>query len=368
MKIRAIELREIHLTLRERFEISSGGWDLRRILLLRMESEAGESWSECVAGEAPNYSYETPETAWHVLTQHVLPEVAGRDFVSAAEVLSPVSWIRGHPMALATVEMGAWGLEAVEKSLSLKDLLGGVRDAVPVGVSVGLQGTDEDLLRQVEARVQAGYRKVKLKIKPGRDVEMVRKVRDRFPRVPLMADANSSYTLEDASRLEELDGLDLMMIEQPLGYDDLREHAILQTRLRTPICLDESIVSPGDARLALELKAGRIINIKPGRVGGFGSSMEIHDLCAARGVPVWCGGMLEAGVGRAYNLALASLPNFTLPGDISESRRYWKEDIVLPEFVMTDGMMPVPDGVGIGVEVRMDRVESLTKRRWARRA
>ena len=368
MKIRSVELREIHLKLKERFEISTGGWDLRRILLLRMESEAGEVWSECVAAEAPNYSYETPETAWHILTDFVLPDLVGRELAGAADILEPVSWIRGHPMALAAVEMGAWALEAVEKQVSLRDLVGGVRDAVPVGVSVGLQGTDDDLLRQVEERVEAGYRKVKLKIKPGRDVEMVRKVRERFPGVPLMADANSSYTLGDAPRLEELDGLDLMMIEQPLAYDDFREHALLQARLKTPICLDESIVSPGDARLAIELKAGRIINIKPGRVGGFGSSREIHDLCAAQGVPVWCGGMLETGVGRAYNLALASLPNFTLPGDISESRRYWEEDIVHPEFVMTDGMMPVPDGVGIGVEVRVDRVEELTKRRWERKS
>jgi O-succinylbenzoate synthase len=195
---------------------------------------------------------------------------------------------------------------------------------------------------------------------------MVRKVRDRFPEVPLMADANSSYTLDDVSRLEALDDLGLMMIEQPLAHDDLREHAILQRRLRTPICLDESIVSPGDARLALELGAGRIINIKPGRVGGFGSSLAIHDLCAHHQIPVWCGGMLESGIGRAYNLALASLPNFTLPGDISESRRYWEEDVVRPEFVMQDGLMRVPDGAGIGVEVRTDRVEQLTKRRWIR--
>ena len=275
---------------------------------------------------------------------------------------------REDHMALATVEMCAWGLEAVGRRLSLRELMGGERNEVPVGVSVGLQGNDEDLLRQVEERVNAGYRKIKLKIKPGRDVEMIRKVRERFPEVPLMADANSSYTLADAPRLEEMDSLGLMMVEQPLAYDDLREHALLQARLETPICLDESIVSPGDARLALELGAGRIINIKPGRVGGFGASREIHDLCAARGVPVWCGGMLEAGVGRAYNLALASLPNFTLPGDISESRRYWEEDIVEPEFVMNAGMMPVPDGIGIGVEVRAERVRKLTKRRWEKRA
>lgn len=364
MRILKAELREIHLTLRERFEISTGGWDLRRILLLRMETEDAEAWSECVAAEAPNYSYETPETAWHILTDYVLPSILGVEWDDPAEVLAPVDWIRGHPMALATVEMGAWALDAARKGTSLAHRIGGKRDRVPVGVSVGLQGTDDDLLRQVETRLEEGYRKIKLKIKPGRDVDMVRKVRERFPEARLMADANSSYTLQDASRLQELDDLDLMMVEQPLAFDDLREHAILQSRMRTPICLDESVTSPGSARLALELGSGRIINIKPGRVGGLGPSMEIHDLCLSRGVPVWCGGMLEAGVGRAYNLALASLPGFTLPGDISESRRYWKEDIVTPEFVMEDGMMPVPSGVGPGVEVRMDRIEALTRSTW----
>jgi O-succinylbenzoate synthase len=251
--------------------------------------------------------------------------------------------------------------------MPLSALLGGGRQEVPVGVSVGIQGSDDDLLRQVESRLEQGYRKIKLKIKPGRDVEMVKKVRDAFPGAPLMADANSSYTLADAPRLRELDDLGLMMLEQPLGSEDLREHALLQARMETPICLDESIRSAGDALLALELGSGRIINIKPGRVGGFGSSRRIHDVCAEREVPVWCGGMLEAGVGRAYNLALASLPNFLLPGDISESRRYWAEDIVEPEFVMKDGMMPVPDGPGMGVTLRMDRVESLTVRRWEKR-
>lgn len=364
MKIIRAELREIHLTLKERFEISTGGWDLRRILLLRMETEEGEAWSECVAAEAPNYSYETPETAWHVLTDYVLPAVLGVEWDDPREVLAPVSWIRGHPMALATVEMGAWALDALRKGISLRECLGGERGEVPVGVSVGLQGTDDDLLRQVETRLGEGYRKIKLKIKPGRDVEMLRKVRDRFPEAPLMADANSSYTLADAPRLQELDGLDLMMMEQPLAYDDLREHALLQAQLKTPICLDESVTGPGSARLALELGSGKIINVKPGRVGGLGSSLAIHDLCRTRNVPVWCGGMLETGVGRAYNLALASLPGFTLPGDISESRRYWKEDIVEPEFVMDEGMMPVPSGVGLGVEVRMDRVEKLTRTTW----
>ncbi|MBT8395696.1 MAG: o-succinylbenzoate synthase [Gemmatimonadetes bacterium] len=367
MKIREVELMEVHLRLKEKFEISTGGWDERRIILLRFESEDGEIWSECVAAEAPNYSYETPETAWHILTDYVLPSVVGVEFATPASVLKPASWIRGHPMALAAVEMGAWGLEAVKKGVSLATLLGGTQEEVPVGVSVGLKGTDRELLDQVEERLSQGYRKIKLKIKPGRDVEMVGKVREAHPDAPLMADANSSYTLDDVPLLKELDGLDLMMVEQPLAYHDLREHAILQAQLKTPVCLDESIRGPGDARLALDLGSGRIINIKPGRVGGFSSSRKIHDLCAESHVPVWCGGMLESGVGRAYNLALASLPNFLLPGDISESRRYWAEDIVEPEFVMKDGMMPVPGGPGIGVAVRRDRVEKLTARRWSRK-
>jgi O-succinylbenzoate synthase len=364
MRIRAVELREIHLRLRERFEISTGGWDQRRILLLKLTGEDGVAWSECVAAEAPNYSYETPETAWHILTEYVLPAVVGQEFDGPGSVLDPVSWIRGHPMALATVEMGAWGLKAAESGVSLASLLGGSRSAVPVGVSVGLKGTDDDLLKTVEERLSEGYRKIKLKIKPGRDVAMVSKVRAAFPEASLMADANSSYTLAHVTPLKELDALGLMMVEQPLAFDDLRDHALLQAQLQTPICLDESIRGPGDARLALDLGSGRIINIKPGRVGGFSSSLKIHDLCQAASIPVWCGGMLEAGVGRAYNLALASLPNFLLPGDISESRRYWAEDIVDPEFVMEDGMMAVPDGPGIGVTVREDRVEELTARRW----
>jgi O-succinylbenzoate synthase len=368
MKIRSVELLEVHLRLLERFEISTGGWQERRILLLRMESEDGEAWSECVAAEAPGYSYETPETAWHILTDYVLPAVVGREADSASDLLSPVDWIRGHPMARAAVEMGAWTLEAIRRGVSLSSLLGGGRTSIPVGVSVGIQGSDEQLLDQVAERLDEGYRKIKLKIKPGRDLEMLRKVRERFPEAPLMVDANSSYTLQDLPRLREMDGFGLMMVEQPLGHEDLREHAILQREMATPVCLDESVRSPGDARLALELGSGKIINIKPGRVGGFGPSKAIHDVCASAHIPVWCGGMLESGVGRAYNVALASLPNFTLPGDISESRRYWAEDVVEPEFVMDGGMMPVPEGVGLGVEVRRRRVDDLTRRRWAKSA
>jgi O-succinylbenzoate synthase len=368
MKLLEAELREVHLRLKERFVISTGGWNERRVLILRLVSENAEAWSECVAAEAPNYSYETPETAWHILTEYVLPEVVGKEFHEPRSVLDPVSWIRGHPMAMGSVEMGTWGLLAEERDVSLAALLGGVQSEVPVGVSVGLQETDDQLLAQVEERLSQGYKKIKLKIKPGRDVDMIRKVREAFPDAQLMADANSAYTLDDTALLKRLDEFGLMMIEQPLGYEDLRDHAVLQAQLETPVCLDESIRSVGDTRLALELGSARIVNIKPGRVGGLTSSKEIHDLCAERQVPVWCGGMLEAGVGRAYNLALASLPNFLLPGDISESRRYWEEDIVEPEFVMENGMMPVPSGPGMGVKLRRDRVESLTVKRWSTKA
>ncbi len=363
MKIDRVVLREIRLRLRERFEISSGVRQDRRILLLEVEADGLKGWSECVAAEDPSYSYETTETAWHVLTEFVLPEVIGQEIDQPGDPLRPVGWIRGHRMALATVEMAAWDLDARRRGVSLAEHLGGERDAVEVGVSIGLQPDDDALLRAVEGHLEAGYAKIKIKIKPGRDVEMLRRVRDRFSAAPLMADANSAYTLEDLPRLRELDELDLMMIEQPLPYDDLREHARLQEEMRTPVCLDESIRSVRDVELALELGSCRIVNVKPGRVGGLSSSIRIHDFCGERDVPVWCGGMLESGVGRAHNLALATLPGFSLPGDISESRRYWEEDVVRPEFRLEEGRLRVPDGPGIGVEPREGRIDSLTVRR-----
>jgi len=363
MKIDRVVLREIRLRLRERFEISSGARQDRRILLLTVEAEGLEGWSECVAAEDPSYSYETTETAWHVLTEFVLPEVVGREIEEPGDALRPVGWIRGHRMALAAVEMAAWDLDARRRGVSLAEHLGGERDAVEVGVSIGLQPDDEALLRAVEGHLETGYAKIKIKIKPGRDVEMLRRVRDRFGDAPLMADANSAYSLDDLPRLRELDELDLMMIEQPLPYDDVREHARLQEEMRTPVCLDESIRSIRDVELALELGSCRIVNVKPGRVGGLSSSIRIHDFCRERGVPVWCGGMLESGVGRAHNLALATLPGFSIPGDISESRRYWAEDVVRPEFRLREGRLRVPDGPGIGVEPRERRIDSLTVRR-----
>jgi len=365
MKITRAVLREIPLRLKEYFEISSGGKQDRRILLLTLEGEGHEAWGECVVGEDPGYSYETTETAWHVLTDLVLPKVVGRDADGPEDVLAPVAWIRGHRMAKAAVEMAAWDLAARMDGVSLSAKLGGTRDVVPVGVSVGIQKTDEALHEKVAGYVEQGYSRVKIKIKPGRDVEMLAGLRERFPDVPLMADANSAYTLADAPRLRELDALDLMMIEQPLHHEDFLQHARLQEQLTTPICLDESIESVDDLHLALELGSCRIVNIKPGRVGGHASSRRIHDVMVEQELPVWCGGMLESGVGRAHNVALASLPGFTLPGDISASRRYWERDVVAPEFEVVDGGMRVPHGPGIGVEPDRERIEALTVREAA---
>ena len=362
MKIKRAVLRELPLQLKEFFEISSGGTQARRIVLLTLEADGVEGWSECVAGETPGYSYETTDTAWHMLTRWLLPallELEGDD----ARTLVPALWLRGHPMAKAAVEMALWDLEAKRRNVTLRELLGGVADSVPVGVSIGIQKTDAALIGKVDQYLAEGYRKIKIKIKPGRDIDMLRTVRARFPDAPVMADANSAYSLPaDLERLAVMDEFDLMMIEQPLSYDDLLDHATLQRRIETPVCLDESIRSHGDARLALHLGSGRIVNIKPGRVGGLASSLAIHDACRTAGWPVWCGGMLESGIGRAHNVALATLPGFNLPGDISNSSRYWAEDIIFPEFAMVDGLMPVPDGPGIGVAPRVKRIERLTTR------
>ena len=363
MKIERVEIREIRMQLREPFEISSGVSHDRRVLLVALHSEGLTGWGECVAGETPAYSYETTDTAWTILTGLILPRVSGAVLESPADLTPVFEGIRGHPMARAALEMAVWDLDAKARDVSLASLLGGVRDSVPVGVSIGLQGTDEKLHRKVADYIAEGYQRVKVKIKPGRDVTMLRGLRERFPDVALMADANSAYSLEDLPLLRGLDELDLMMIEQPLAHDDYLDHARLQSEIETPICLDESIRSVRDAALALELGACRIINIKPGRVGGLASAMAIHDLCVENQMPVWCGGMLESGIGRAHNVALASLPGFTLPGDISASRRYWSEDIVAPEFSLDGGAVSVPAGPGIGVEVRAELLDAWAVKR-----
>ena len=365
LRIDSLTLREIVLALKEPFRISSGTQSRRRILLVELRSADGAvGWGECAAGELPNYGPETADTAWLAIREWVAPRVLGREF-SGPEEIHPVleENFRGHHMAKAAVEMAAWELTARAEGVSLSKKLGGTRDRIRVGISLGIQESPAALVDRARAALERGYRKVKIKIKPGADVEYVRAVREELgPEAPLMADANNAYSLDDTTSLEALDGLGLMMFEQPLAWDDLLRHAELQKRLKTPICLDESITSADRAADMIALKAGRIINIKPGRVGGFRQSKAIHDLCAAHGIPVWCGGMLESGVGRSHNVALASLPNFTLPGDVSPSERYWERDIVIPEWTMDrEGWIQVPrDQPGMGVRVDLDRVEDLT--------
>jgi O-succinylbenzoate synthase len=360
-------LREIRLSLREPFRISSGEMRDRRIMLLELFDRDGASaWSECVVDDEPNYSPETLDTAWPTIVRILAPRLLGHAVDAPGDVFGILEKdVRGHQMAKAALEMGCWGLAAEQARMPLARLIGGTRDAVATGISLGIQRDVHALISKAEQSLAEGYQKVKIKIGPGRDVDWVRAVRTAVgDEAHLMADANNAYTLADADRLAQLDDLDLMMIEQPLAWDDLVRHAELQRKLRTPLCLDESITSLDRAQDMITLRAGRIINIKPGRVGGFAQSIAIHDLCEANGIPVWCGGMLESGIGRSYNLALASLPNFTLPGDLSPSARYWSKDVVSPEWTMNaQGMVRVPlDRPGIGVEVDREHIARITVR------
>jgi len=363
MRITHIHLYHISLPYVHPFETSFGRELEREAILVAVEADGLTGWGECVAGSGPWYSYETIGTAWHVLVDFLVPALLGQEISQPADVVARFSRVRGHAMARASLENAVWDLLGRAQGLSLAQMLGGVRPAVPVGVSVGIEPTLDELLAQVEGYVAAGYGRVKLKIKPGWDVAVVRAVRERWPELPLQVDANSAYTLADAARLAELDAFDLLLIEQPLHHDDMVDHAALQRRLRTPICLDESIHSPQHARWALDIGACRIINVKVGRVGGFTAARQIHDLCAERGVPVWCGGMLETNVGRAGNLALAALPNFTLPGDISASARYFHHDIAAPDFTLNaDSTITVPGGPGSGVQVLPERLAAAVVR------
>jgi o-succinylbenzoate synthase len=366
--IQSLVLREIRLPLREPFRISSGVVSERRIPLLQLRDQEGrECWSECVAAEKPNYSAETVDTAWFALREWLAPRILGRPFTHPSQVSGMLSHgVRGHLMARAAIEMGCWALAAEAEELPMATYIGGTRERVETGISLGIEPDPAALVEKALRARASGYRKIKLKIQPGSDVAFVQAVREALgPEVALMVDANSAYTPADAEHLVRLDACDLIMIEQPLAHDDLVRHAALQKRLSTPLCLDESITGVDRAEDMLALGAGRIINIKPGRVGGFGPSISIHDLCQQAGVPVWCGGMLESGIGRAYNVALASLPGFTLPGDLSPSARYWARDIVDPEWTMDDeGFVTVPRATpGLGISVDLDRIEDLTVRR-----
>lgn len=367
LTIESITIREILMPLKESFQISSGTTQHRRILLLQLRDSDGiEGWSECVAGSKPNYSPETIDTAWLAIREWVTPRVLGKKFKGPRELYGILDQdFHGHYMAKAAVEMGVWELAAQKQRAPLTHLLGGTRETIATGISIGIQKNTDVLVEKVKESLAQGYRKIKIKIKPGSDVEYVSAVREGVgPEARLMVDANNAYTLKDSDRFVQLDQLGLMMIEQPLAWDDLVRHASLQKRLKTPICLDESITSLAKAEDMITLGSGRIINIKPGRLGGFTSSIAVHNFCAEHNIPVWCGGMLETGIGRAHNVALASLPNFVLPGDVSPSSRYWEQDIVTPEWTMDDqGMIAVPfDQPGMGVAVVLDRVENLTVR------
>ena len=372
MRIERIELGLLRLPLVRYFETSFGRTDDRAFILVTVEQQGAVGVAECVADERPFYSSETTRTAWHIITEFLAPIVLGRTYTHPREVFDSFALVRGHHMPKAAIEMAMWDLFARQQNRSLADVLGGtgaaIASGISSGVSIGIQDSLDDLVARVETELAAGYRRIKIKIKPGWDLEPVRRLREGFGPVALMVDANAAYTLNDAQHLARLDAFDLMMIEQPLEYDDIRDHTRLQASLRTPICLDESLETPRQAEEALEVGACRIINIKPGRVGGHMQSIRMHDIAVAHGAPVWHGGMLESGIGRAHNIHLSTLPGFTLPGDVAASRRYFAPDLIDPEIVVrSDGTIAVPTGPGIGVSIVNDRVAHASIERLALR-
>jgi O-succinylbenzoate synthase len=364
MKINRVELREIQMSLVHPFETSFGKTTLRRIVLVRVEADGLTGWGEVTAGEAPLYSHETFGTAWHVLRDFLIPGALGKEWASPSELAAQFRPIRGHNMAKAALENALWVIEAQQKGISLAKAVGGTLEEIPCGVSIGIQSSVEELLEKIAREVSAGYQRIKVKVKPGWDINVLERIRTAFPRIALMADANSAYTLADLAHLKQFDRFYLMMIEQPLGWDDIIDHAKLQREISTPICLDESIHSPDDARKAIEIGACKIINVKLGRVGGLTAALQLHQVCLAKNIPVWCGGMLESGIGRAHNIAMSSLPGFTLPGDVSASKRYWAEDIIRPEVtVSARGTIRVPQTPGLGYEPNLERIEKVTIRK-----
>ena len=369
MRIDGIVLRELHLPLVRPFETSFGVTTDRRILLVEVRTEGLIGWGECTAGERPFFSAETTDTAWQVLMNELGPMLAAETPEHGGDCPRIFKRVRGNRMAKAALENAVWDLEAQREGVSISMLLGGVRESIVCGVSLGIQSSIPELMDIIERELAAGYQRIKLKCKPGWDVEVFEKVRSRWPDITLSCDANSAYKLRDADHLASFDEFDLLMIEQPLWHDDFYYHSMLQRQLNTPICLDESIRNRRDALAAIEMESCRIINIKLGRVGGFSEAIAVHNAAQERGIPVWCGGMLESGIGRSHNIALSTLENFTLPGDVSASARYWKEDIIEPEVtVSSEGEIAIPDAPGRGYEVRYDLIERLTVRKEAVRA
>lgn len=364
MKIERIRLRQIRLPLVHFFETSFGRTTERQIVLVEAVAGGISGWGEVTCGEHPFYNEEWTDSAWAILRDYCAPLVVGRELRSAQDVSRLTARIRGHNMARGGIEAAAWDLEARMEGLPLwRKIGGGARREIPCGVSIGIQDSVEQLLDKIACELEAGYQRIKMKIKPGWDVDVVRRVRERFPEIKLMADANSAYTLDDARHLKRLDEFDLTMIEQPLSHDDIIDHAELQKQLKTPICLDECIRSAHHAEQAIRLRACGVINIKLGRVGGFREARLVHDTAEAAGIPVWCGGMLEAGIGRAHNIAMATLPNFILPGDVSASKRYWTRDIIVPEVETTArGTIEIRDEAGFGYALDHDFIRHVTVR------
>jgi len=367
--IDAVHLREINMPLAFPFETSFGLTTTRRILLVKIESDGMTAWGECVAGEHPYFSDECIDTAWIVTENELAPRLLGKELVGGGSCPDLFRQVRGHRMAKAALENAVWELEAQKKQVPLARLLGGTRSVIPCGVSIGIQASPAALMETIAKELEAGYQRIKLKCKPGWDTTIFEAVRARWPEILLSCDANSAYRIADIEHIAEWDQFKLLMIEQPLWYDDFYFHSMLQKRLETAICLDESIRNRRDALAAIDMESCRILNIKVGRVGGFSEAIAVHNVAAERGIPVWCGGMLETGIGRAHNIALSSLGNFSLPGDVSASARYWAEDIIEPEVtVSAKGEIKVPRGVGCGFTVRRERIEALTVRRQTLRA
>lgn len=363
-KIDRIHLREINMPLAHPFETSFGLTTARRILLVELEAEGLTAWGECVAGEHPYFSDEMIDTAWLITESELAPRMVGVELEGGGSVPKLLEQVRGHRMAKAALENAVWDLEAQMAGMPLGKLLGGSREVIPCGVSIGIQPTPEKLMEKIETELEAGYQRIKLKCKPGWDVSIFEMVRKRWPEILLSCDANSVYRLKDMDAIAEWDEFKLLMIEQPLWYDDFYFHSMLQKRIETAICLDESIRNRRDALAAIDMESCRIINIKVGRVGGYTEAIAVHNAAQERAIPVWCGGMLETGIGRAGNIALSSLPNFSLPGDVSASKRYWAEDIIEPEVTVSKkGEIVVPTEAGLGFVVRKDRIEALTVRR-----
>ncbi|MBD7985941.1 o-succinylbenzoate synthase [Sporosarcina sp. Sa2YVA2] len=365
MLIEEFTVRRLKMRMKEPFTTSFGTLQDKQFLLIEVKDELGNSgWGESVAFEAPWYTEETVDTNLHMIRDFLIPLLIGKKLSHPDQVGEIFSPIRGNNMAKAAVEGAVWDLYAKRNNLSLAKALGGNRQSIEVGISIGLQQDLPQLIAKVQSYLDEGYKRIKVKIKPGEDIELIRGLRASFPDVPLMADANSAYTLEDTSLLKQLDEFGLLMIEQPLGYDDIVDHSVLQQELKTPICLDESIHSLTDARKAIALGSTKVINVKIGRVGGLSEAKRIHDYCMAHGIPVWCGGMLEAGIGRAHNIALTSLPNFILPGDTAGSSRYWEKDIITPEVIVLDGQIKVPSTKGIGFVPDLAAIEEFTVGKW----